>query len=265
MLAARLLAEYQRRHDARDWAALSALFGPDGELRFHRLPVSGARGADAIERLFRAHPPADALVVGGAAAQPGGAVAAAYGWRSAPELVAGELRLQPEGDHIGRLDVFALPVAKRPRERQAVRALLVAPDPAILLFRCGEPGREDTWWICPGGGVDPGEDEHEALRRELREEVGLDATIGPALWTRAHTFTWKDDVLRQRERYYLVRVPDRVEPAPLAADEGHRGHRWWTPDELAATDEILVPRRLAEYVRAVLRHGPAATPFDAGV
>jgi 8-oxo-dGTP diphosphatase len=43
----------------------------------------------------------------------------------------------------------------------------------ILLCRQEKPGKE--YWLLPGGGVDAGETLVEALRRELREELGVTA------------------------------------------------------------------------------------------
>jgi double-stranded uracil-DNA glycosylase len=152
-----------------------------------------------------------------------------------------------------------------PTERIAVRALVVDARERVLLLRFRTPGGRE-FWATPGGAIEPGESEDDALRRELREEAGLrDFELGPAIWVRAHTFVWRG-VTRQRERTFLVRV-DEHDSAPELdlAEEGVHGHRWWTLAELEATTERLVPRRLPELVGDVLRHGPPDEPVDAGV
>jgi ADP-ribose pyrophosphatase YjhB (NUDIX family) len=45
----------------------------------------------------------------------------------------------------------------------------------VLLIRQEKPGKQ--YWMLPGGGVDSGETLIEALRRELREELGIEADV----------------------------------------------------------------------------------------
>jgi ADP-ribose pyrophosphatase YjhB (NUDIX family) len=47
----------------------------------------------------------------------------------------------------------------------------------LLLVRRGHPPDEGLWSI-PGGRVEPGESDVTAVRRELREETGLDVAVG---------------------------------------------------------------------------------------
>ena len=90
--------------------------------------------------------------------------------------------------------------------RFAVRAVVVAPDRRTLLLHYGD--EYDEWWIPPGGGIEPGESDNAALRRELREELGLeDFEIGPLLWESERYFRLEPGFCGQVNRNYLVRVP----------------------------------------------------------
>ncbi len=60
----------------------------------------------------------------------------------------------------------------RPSFRVGVLAIVASPDGGVLLlrhrFRAGKP------WGLPGGWLEPGESPLDGIRRELREELGLD-------------------------------------------------------------------------------------------
>jgi TDG/mug DNA glycosylase family protein len=122
--------------------------------------------------------------------------------------------------------------------RDAVRAVIVSPERQVLMIRYVT--EYETWWIPPGGGVDSGESDLEALTRELREEVGLtNFDLGPLLFEREHYFPIAN-YGGQRNRYYLVRVP-RFEVEQLG--EGTEA-RWFGVDELRALPDP--PRDIGE-------------------
>jgi double-stranded uracil-DNA glycosylase len=166
-----------------------------------------------------------------------------------------------------RLEWFrALKTWLEPLERRAARALVLDEDGRALLVQFRDESGQ-VWWATPGGGIDEGEHAHEALRRELSEEVGLDDfELGPEIWRREHTFAWDGRILRQRERIWLVRV-SRHEPRPRVdlTREYVADVRWWTPEELEITPEELVPRRLAQLLRELQVNGPPPQPVDAGI
>ena len=152
------------------------------------------------------------------------------------------------------------------RIREAARALLLDTDRRVLLVRFEFPTA--TRWALPGGGLEPGEDHIAALRRELEEEVGLvDAAIGPQIWHRLHIVPFLNgEYDGQRERIHLVECsvfePEpRLTWAELNAEFVHE-LRWWTIDEIAASDAHFVPRALRSLLDSLLRDGPPAEPVD---
>jgi double-stranded uracil-DNA glycosylase len=138
-----------------------------------------------------------------------------------------------------------------PTARAAVRALVIDDDDRILLVQYRRPVGDETWWGTPGGGVDPGESDQQALARELQEEVGLhDFELGPVLYEHVGEFPWARQLFRQVNTTYLVRVREH-EPRPTIdlAAEGVVDVRWWSRSELEATNAQLAPADLVERVR----------------
>jgi double-stranded uracil-DNA glycosylase len=151
-----------------------------------------------------------------------------------------------------------------PVPREAVRALVVDAADRVLLLRFENPVTHDVWWATPGGGIEAGESEEAAFRRELAEEIGLEGhDPGPVVWERTHVFPWNRGLHSQFERFHLVRVESHEVNATIdLVPEGVYGHRWWTLGELETTTEHLAPRGLATQLRELLEQGPPPEPID---
>ena len=164
----------------------------------------------------------------------------------------------------------ALAKASEPMVRPAARAIVLDGDNRILLHRF-VAGDDPGVWVTPGGAIDPGEDETAALVRELREELSVSTVaVGPWVWQRRHVWAWRGIVYDTRERFALVRVSlDQIRPTNhdsfFAGDDTEEQWRWWSVEELAASEDELAPRRLARFLAQLVQDGPPPEPLDVGV
>ncbi len=114
-------------------------------------------------------------------------------------------------------------------------------DGTVLSSRRTEPPSLAGFWEFPGGKVEPGETDVQAVVRELREELRVEVEVGSQL----------GDALpigRTAElRVYLCRL---VSGEPELVD--HDAHRWLGPDELGDVAWLPVDLPLLEPLRRVL-------------
>lgn len=88
----------------------------------------------------------------------------------------------------------------------------------------GGQGGQAGMWEYPGGKVESGEQLRDAMRRELREEFGVEAKIMSAMDVIAYG--------RYRVTFFTVQMPD---PAAL---NDHTEVRWVTPEEACALEHL---------------------------
>lgn len=95
-------------------------------------------------------------------------------------------------------------------------------------------------WEFPGGKCEPDETLHACLRRELREELNVDVTVGDVLLTTTH------DYPERRVELHFVRCGLEGEPAPQLGQE----MRWTPREELNALE---FPAADAELIRILTK------------
>jgi 8-oxo-dGTP diphosphatase len=69
-----------------------------------------------------------------------------------------------------------------------VAAALIVRDGEVLIGQRRANQPMALLWEFPGGKIEPGESPQQALARELREELGIEATIGPQLIRIRHNY-----------------------------------------------------------------------------
>lgn len=69
-----------------------------------------------------------------------------------------------------------------------VTAGVIAQAGTVLACQRAAGGHHPGKWEFPGGKVEPGETLEDGMRRELQEELGIEAEIGPVLWRTEHQY-----------------------------------------------------------------------------
>jgi 8-oxo-dGTP diphosphatase len=100
-------------------------------------------------------------------------------------------------------------------KRLAVVAAVVRAGDRILVTR--RPDRHDRrgQWEFPGGKVEPGESEPDALRREIREELGCAIDVGALLLRHVHRYP----DLEVELAFYAGLLPPGAVPAAIGVAE----------------------------------------------
>jgi 8-oxo-dGTP diphosphatase len=139
------------------------------------------------------------------------------------------------------------------RQRLGAYALVVRDD-AVLLTRHSARGPRPGAWTLPGGGVEHGEPPEDAVVREVREETGLPAEVGPLLGVHDEHFTGIAPTGRE-EDFHGVHLVFAVGVGPGDPVVGERGG---TTDDAAWVPLADVTSGAVE-VSAVVTAGLAMT------
>lgn len=136
--------------------------------------------------------------------------------------------------------------------RRVARVHLLDPTNHVLLLYDDRDADREAFWYPPGGRIEPGETPEMAARRELREEIGLDATLGPLIVRCRARFTYRGRFHDQDEWHFVARV-DRPEALISRAGDNEAeavaAHRWWSLPDLESTSEVVFPEGLAAALR----------------
>ncbi|WP_413319599.1 NUDIX domain-containing protein [Agrococcus sp. 1P02AA] len=130
-------------------------------------------------------------------------------------------------------------------------AVILRADGAMLVTSAVEPGSAAagaprTLVRPPGGGIDAGESAPDAVVRELREELGVEALGVAPLGTLEHRLRFAGRSLHELVHVLVARLPTDA-TLPTRTDAGHPV--WWlTPDRFDDPELEIVPPGLLQLI-----------------
>lgn len=125
---------------------------------------------------------------------------------------------------------------------------VVVHGPRLLVIQRSETVRAPGKYCFPGGGIEPGETEAQALVREIREELGTAIAPVRRIWES-----------KTRWGVHLAWWLGELDPATVMPNEAEvAGVYWFTPEEIARLPDLLESNH--EFLGA-LRHGKIEIPL----
>ena len=129
--------------------------------------------------------------------------------------------------------------------KQVVAAIIVRED-RVLICQRTEDQPFPLEWEFPGGKIEPGEEPVAALERELEEELGIAAVIGPEIAIVRHRYRkeGRGEELAVELHFFLVR-----EFSGEIANRIFRQVRWEQRTELDVESFLAADRELVRQLK----------------
>jgi A/G-specific adenine glycosylase len=121
-----------------------------------------------------------------------------------------------------------------------VTAAVIRRGEQVLITQRPSAGLLGGLWEFPGGKIQPGEDLAACLRREIREELGVEIEVGGWLGIFRHGYTH----FRVTLHAYSCLLTNGQQPQPLKAD----ALRWVSPHELPNYPMGKIDRQIANLI-----------------
>jgi len=112
--------------------------------------------------------------------------------------------------------------------RFSVHAVITNSEGNVLLLK---QTYGDKRWGLPGGGVEPGETIHEAIKRECYEEIGLDILVS------AFTGLYYHKSFNSQVGIFKCELPEGIQ---IRLSSEHSEYKWVNTSELGEVQRLRV-------------------------
>lgn len=122
-----------------------------------------------------------------------------------------------------------------------VRGLLIRDDKVLLVNVIGHPH-----FFVPGGRLEEGETVEAALRREIKEELGVDCRVDKYLGSIEHSFEKNGNQFYELNFVFMI-VVDGLNVGAVKSNEDHLKFKWFSFEELGSLD--VKPESVKELIK----------------
>ncbi len=123
-------------------------------------------------------------------------------------------------------------------------------DNKILVSEGYDKVKNQTFYRCLGGGIEFFETSQEALKREFKEELGIDIEVDDYCGISENIFTFQGKKGHELVLLYNIKIKDEdyKEIYPMIDDDGESEAIWVNIEDFKNNSKILYPEEIFKYL-----------------
>lgn len=120
----------------------------------------------------------------------------------------------------------------------------------ILVSEGHDKVKNQVFYRCLGGGIEFLEKSDVALKREFKEELGIDIAVGEFLGIAENIFNFQGNDAHELVLFYNIKLKDEdIKERYRILDEEDDGDTYWIDiDEFKNKEKILYPEQILKYL-----------------
>lgn len=127
---------------------------------------------------------------------------------------------------------------------------VVKRDNKILVSEGYDKTKDEVFYRCIGGGIEFKEESKEALKREFKEELGIDITVGKFLGIFENIFVFNGKDAHELILFYEIYLKDEdyKENYKILDESGEPDAIWIDIDKFKNDELKIYPKEMLEYL-----------------
>lgn len=120
----------------------------------------------------------------------------------------------------------------------------------LTLRRSDTDVRRPLQWDLPGGFLDEGEEFVDGVRREIKEEAGLDVGEIELIFSKTEVRDWKDEKKTHTSNVVFMFYKTQAKSTNVEISYEHTEFKWMTPNEALTQFEYYLQKEFLQHALA---------------